>query len=276
MITLYGKVLQSGRGNKIRYVLRTEEELYASVNELVLESAPFNPDTVLDDGQWYFIRPFSSSCFSTSLIISHFDSVEVEEIKREEYQKIAFLFTVSRDSNVFCFQKVGKESVGPRKIVNLGEISEYCPTTCSVLINELPDAIYSRNDDTLYFRKISVAASFFPKLIELYKEATDDETSAFLNLEMINAVDFATNQVNKLNRKRIRAATEEWGRLDESQQKELYEYINDYYPSICTDNHFVVKDNKDLAELLFGVLQRYYQTPFGGEKRIANSVILVP
>ena len=38
-------------------------------------------------------------------------------------------------------------------------------------------------------------------------------------------------------------------------------------------NSFIVKSNEDLSLVLYGIGQRFYTTPVGGEKRIANSVI---
>ena len=62
--------------------------------------------------------------------------------------------------------------------------------------------------------------------------------------------------------------------LDTEQKHEIFSYVAQYCPDISDgNNHFTISDNKELTLLLFGIEQRFYTTPIGGEKRIANSVI---
>ena len=36
---------------------------------------------------------------------------------------------------------------------------------------------------------------------------------------------------------------------------------------------FIIKDEEDVKKLVWGITERYYETPISGEKRIANSIL---
>lgn len=77
----------------------------------------------------------------------------------------------------------------------------------------------------------------------------------------------------KPNRKRIALAKEALDSYDDEQKTAVLQSIRDYYPSIINDdNSFMIDSDDDLTYLLYGVLQRYYTTADGREKRIASSV----
>ena len=76
------------------------------------------------------------------------------------------------------------------------------------------------------------------------------------------------------NRKRIALAMETLKHLNKKQKKEIYGYIAEYCPGLSDGkSKFTVSSNEDLALVLYGIEQRFYTTPVGEEKRIANSVI---
>lgn len=62
--------------------------------------------------------------------------------------------------------------------------------------------------------------------------------------------------------------------LNENDRKNIFAYIGDYCPELqSSENSFEIGTEDDMKKLLFGIEQRFYTTPVGGEKRIANSVI---
>ena len=53
----------------------------------------------------------------------------------------------------------------------------------------------------------------------------------------------------------------------------MVSYIHEYCPKVnFKDESFEIKTEEDLKDVLFGIDQRYYTTPFGHEKRLANSI----
>lgn len=63
-------------------------------------------------------------------------------------------------------------------------------------------------------------------------------------------------------------------KLKVADKKKVFTYIADYCPDLRVDiNKFEIGSEDDLKMLLFGIEQRFYTTPVGEEKRIANSII---
>lgn len=131
-------------------------------------------------------------------------------LDRKDFLRIDFIFVLS--DNYIAFQNVSKSKLlSKRRVLALGAVYEYQDDCSEVVINDLPDAFYDESNDTLYFKRLESITSIFRGIDQLYREATEEETTQFLN--------------------------------------------------------------NDLKKLLFGIEQRFYTTPVGGEKRIANSVI---
>lgn len=85
---------------------------------------------------------------------------------------------------------------------------------------------------------------------------------------------YETSSVKTANRKRIALASKTLSGLDEEEKSNIFSYISEYIPELTTeDNAFFVGSEDDLKMVLFGIEQRFYTTPVGKEKRIANSVI---
>lgn len=142
------------------------------------------------------------------------------------------------------------------------------------MINSFADAIYRASDDRLFFTKLSAITSIFHGIDEIFREATDTETNNFLTEEFIVLDnEFECKDVKKPNRKRIALAKEALDSYDADQKEAVLQSIRTYYPSIINDdNTFKINNDEDLTFLLYGVLQRYYTTADGREKRIASAV----
>ena len=113
---------------------------------------------------------------------------------------------------------------------------------------------------------------------ELYKEATKAEVEKFLNASFIGlAGDYKAEKVSKPNRKRIALAMNTLAAMSAQDKAQMHTYIDGY----CSDklkfdnknNKFEVSTDEELKFLLYGIEQRFYTTPFGKEKRLANSVV---
>lgn len=39
------------------------------------------------------------------------------------------------------------------------------------------------------------------------------------------------------------------------------------------NNSFIINDEEDIKKLVWGITERYYETPISREKRVANSII---
>jgi len=59
------------------------------------------------------------------------------------------------------------------------------------------------------------------------------------------------------------------------EKSQIHTYIKDYCANLPFDENnssFTIKSEDDLKHLLWGIEQRYYTTPIGQEKRVANSI----
>lgn len=274
MAKVYAKIKNRSVMNKYRVFLDTPETLYKDKCEMIVEAVPYNPETIIDKNAWYFLDSFSKTDYAIDLITSKLSSVDCESLSRADYDTIAFVFEIN--SNYIYLQNIGKSKLIKKKgIIRIGNEYKYYDDYAAIPINEYPDAIYDKGDDKMYFQDISSISSIFPRIIELYREASMQETEDFLNKDFIVLGDgFDAQKVKTPNRKRIALAKDTISKLKRKDRKALFEYINNYYPNIKeTDKTFKINSDEDLTMLLYGLGERFYTTKVGNEKRIANSVI---
>lgn len=260
---------------KYRRIESREKNIYANIDNLDGISIPYSPQTILDSDSWFCIELFSENSFKIDLITETFSSVDFYDLKKSELSKVDFLFVLS--DNMLFFQNVSKVMLISKKksIIYFGNRFQFQEDDSKIVINEKPDAIYDRSKDKLYFRSLSSITSIFKGIDQLYREATEEETTSFLNSDFITLCDgFGVEKVKTANRKRIAIALSILQQLDEREQKTIFDYTAEYCPALKDDNNtFRISSEENLKDLLFGIEQRYYTTPVGNEKRCANSVI---
>ena len=274
MSQLYVKIRLRGNGSKYRKLLATDKCVFSMSTELVQNSLPYHPQTLLEDGEWYFIEHFSQSQYTIDILSDQFDTVDFAALESKEIDKIDYLFAEEADG--LYFQNVSKSRLVRRKaVIHIGGTFSYDEGSATIALNELPDAIYIKSSDILYFRKLASITGIFKGIDQLYREATDSETRDFLNESFITLKnDFSQEQVKTANRKKIALAIDTLSRLKKSEQKRIFTYIEKYCPELkCENGTFGVGSEENLRMLLWGIEQRFFTTPIGNEKRIANSVI---
>lgn len=277
MSQVYVKIRQRGKENKYRKLLSTDKEIYLGRAELIQDSVPYSDKTLLGEGEWYYIPEFSKTDFSIDIVQERFDPVDFYKFAAGDFNRIAYVFVEERDE--LYFQNITKSKlIRHKRIVHMGEEFKYDEGGMSITLNEWPDAIYTREEDRLYFRKLTSVTKIFTGIDQLYREATEDETKKFLERNFITLKsDFSSERVKTANRKRIALAEDTLSGLEETEQEKIFSYIGEYCPALkCADGSFEVENETDLKMLLFGIEQRFYTTPVGKEKRIANSVVALP
>ena len=148
-----------------------------------------------------------------------------------------------------------------------------------IVIKSYPDAIYDKSSDSLYFKKLQSITSIFIGITDLYKEATQEDTEEFLNKDFISLkADFDASKVKTANRKRIAMAMDTLSKFNSEEKDQIFEYIKEYCDDISsetTEKVFEIESEDNLKNLLYGIEQRFYTTPLGNEKRLANSISVV-
>lgn len=266
--------LRQREKNKYRKLVSTDEMIYPSITDVINSCSPYAPGAVLEDGEWFYIDNAKSQAYALGVLNHDFESVDFDSLERKDFGKIDFLF-VYAEKNVF-FQNISKTRLVAKKtVLCLGENYEYKNNQQQIIINNLPDAIYVSVEDRLYFRRLESITSIFKGIDQLYREATDEEIDSFLKNDFISLQnEYGVTNVKTANRKRIALAKKTLEELSEADRKRIFTYIGEYCPDLKTDKEsFEVGNEDEMKMLLFGIEQRFYTTPVGGEKRLANSVI---
>lgn len=268
-------IAKKKRTNNTYYlVLSQEDRIYELPNDL-LNIKAYDTNYKLEDDEWFGIQDFSNSNYSIPFLTQDFNSAEYHQIINNQYNTVKF-FCSYQDEDDYCFQKFIFSNIILRKWISLSGEPEIKVNEPILILRSIPEAVYRKSTNTLYFKNLSDIKSIFPEIIELYKEATDEETESFLNSEFINLNDgFDKTNVNTANRKRISMAIETLAKLEEEHKVQIHNYIKDYCPELEfseEDNTFSIGNEEHLKNLIFGIEQRFYTTIVGNERRLANSI----
>lgn len=241
-----------------------------------IQTIEYNPNTLLEDGQWYSISEFSCQEFCLELLKQDsFNSVDYSTLEKNEFAKIDYLCSY-QDENYFYFQKIRPSQLLYKKrlLFGFGQNFTYDENNASIVINSYPDAIYKKDDDTLYFQKLETISTIFKGIDVLYKEATEEETVEFLKNDFISVSEsLEVSKIGKSSRKRIAMAMTTLSKFSDDEKLEIFEYIKQNSGLGQENNAFIIKDEDDIKKLVWGITERYYETPVSKEKRIANSII---
>lgn len=270
------KLRQHGRceNKKYRKMLSSNEVIFPVFDPETVATFPYTPGATLQDDDWFCITNAKDKKYSIDLFSETITTVDLKSLTRAEFDKIDYLFVL--DDRFIFFQNVSKTKlVSQKRIIQFGESFTYKTDCAEIVIKSLPDAIYDKNNDILYFRRLESIVSIFKGIDMLYHEATQEEIDTFLANEFIRLKDdYSSNKVKTANRKRIALAVKTLSELNESDRKNIFKYIGEYCPGLkVANNAFEIGSEDDLKMLLYGIEQRFYTTLVGGEKRLANSIV---
>lgn len=264
-----------GLRKKPYFKLVSDQSLFDVVAVDLNACVPYNPDHNLDEDAWFKIEQFNHKAFCIDLLKQAFDSKDFDDLSKDQFPKIAYVFSVQ--GNDFYFQKITPSLFIKRKTLIFGETAELEDSKNRLVVNTRPDAVYFKASDTLIFRNLATISSIFKGMDELYKEATSAEVEQFLDESFIElSNDYNVNGVSKPNRKRIGLAMTTLQAMSADDRANLLGYIDDYCQQKLNfdqpNQKFEISTDNELKLLLYGIEQRFYTTPFGQEKRLANSV----
>lgn len=259
-----------------RKLISVDDNVYENITSLVQESILYNPNTLLESkNQWYKLTEFSHNEFLNSNLNSIIESsASYSMLKHEEWGLLVYLLVIN--DNFIYIQGIGKNiSVKKKKLFKISDGFQYDAQREEIIIKDIPDAIYDIGADTLYFQKLLSLTKIFPGIDSLYKEATDQEIKTFLKKSFIILKNsFSYSEVKTLNRKRIALLQGMMVDLSIEEKMRIISYIGEYCSSLKrVEDAFEIGTEKDLKLLLYGLQERFYTTPIGDEKRIANSII---
>lgn len=258
------------------YKVMSDEEIFELPNNLN-NTVEYDADHNLDEDSWFAITEFSEREYCIEFLTRRFISADYNQLPQADYTKIDFL--CSYQTGVYFFQKISSKQLIRKKYFTLSDEPTLYENAPIIVINDYADAIYVKNEDTLYFKNLSSITTIFRGIDILYREATQEETQEFLDNDFIElADDFSADNVKKANRKRIALAMETLQKFKPREKKQIFTYIREYCEDLQFDENaenFSISNEEDLKKLLYGIEQRYYTTRIGNEKRLANSITTV-
>jgi hypothetical protein len=236
-------------------------------------SQAYSPAYKLEDGEWFKLDNFLSLGYENNFIGSTFDSTVYNQITERQYSKINYL--CSKQGNFFLFLKMFPTQLIYKKWFRISSEPTLEIDKPIIILNSIVDAVYDINGDSLYFKDIARVKSIFKGIEELYREATQVEVDAFLEQDFLSLDEtFAGNNVKTANRKRIAMATDILNQFTPDNKQQIFQYIRSYCEDVPVEGDtFLVSTDDHLKKILYGIEQRYYTTPIGNEKRLANSVL---
>lgn len=249
--------------------------LYENANVSLGACVEYLPGHNLDEDSWFKVENFTQQPFCLEFLKNDFDSKDYDELTKEQFAEITYLFSIQDDD--FYFQKVTPSLFLKRKTLAFGEVAEIEQSNNRMIINDQPDAIYFKVANILVFRNLAAISGIFKGIDELYREATHAEAEEFLQIKFVNLQgDYDANKVSKPNRKRIALALDSLAKMSEQDKVNILAYIGGYSDAKLKfdpkTQKFDISNDDELKILLFGVEQRFYTTLFGQERRLANSV----
>lgn len=264
-----------GRSKKNVFKLLSNETLFEELLVTADVCVDYAPDHNLDEDSWFKIDNFSQQPYCLDILKADFDSKDYDDLPKAKFKDIAQLYAIQ--GNNFYFQKITPSLFVTKKMIAFGEAAELESTEKRLVVNQVADAVYYKAQDKLVFKSLATISSIFKGIDELYKEATKEEVEKFLEEDFIELSDgYDTSKVSKPNRKRIALAMDTLAALPVEERDQMYSYIHSYCEQKLTfdkeNSKFEINSDDELKYLLYGIEQRFYTTPLGHEKRLANSV----
>ena len=259
----------------IYYKVLTPDGSIFETNPSELQLVAYEPDHKLDEDTWFKIEQFRQQEFCIDLLKKPFSSSEHNDISSEQYGNMDYLCAYQEEN--YFFQKVTRSLYITRKTLYFGEMVKLEDNNRRLFINERPDAVYIQSTDTLIFRNLATISSIFKGIDQLYREATNEEVTRFLNESFIKlSGDYGVAKVSKPNRKRIALASATLASMSDDDREQILIYIDSYCQETLEldedEKKFDIGTDDQLKLLLYGIEQRFYTTSIGKEKRVANSI----
>jgi hypothetical protein len=233
----------------------------------------FVPHYKPDEEEWLKIEAFSQTEYADRALLEDINTVDMPQLKPAQASDVRFLCIVQGSYRIY--QRVPASNIIRKKFIEISGQFSIEEDKKIIILNDRPDAIHDVASDVLYFTDFSKLKAFFPKIEELYREATDIEVKEFLENEIVNIFgDFNVDNVSKPNRKRIALLKDKLNVFTPQQIEHLMQDFSNYVTTVVVENGaFRISSDDDLKLAIYCMEERFYTTPVTAKKRLANSVL---
>jgi len=197
MNDIFAKI--SSRNNQGIYKVLSDESLFDILAVSENNQVPYTPTYKLDDEEWFVLAKFSKKKFFLEILRDDFVSIDYNQLQRNLFEKISFIFSVQDEDGGFYFQKITSgRTIRKAKTLEMGTPAKIQEITNSFFINNFPDAVYFKEKDVLIFKSLERISSIFKGIDTLYREATNEETKEFLGNPFISLIGgYSSDKVKK-------------------------------------------------------------------------------
>jgi len=148
------------RGNAPKYKkLISAETLFELPTDLT-PHVQYSPDHNLDEDSWFGIELFLAQGFCLDFLRAPFNSAEYDVLNTIDVDKLDFLCSYQNE-NVYYFQNISKAQLISKKLLHLGDPFQYEENSKTIVINSIADAIYIKDQDILYFKRLPTISGIF-------------------------------------------------------------------------------------------------------------------
>ena len=262
------------RGRYEEYVKLLSDQKVFELPDNLENAIEYEASYMLEEDEWFIVNNFTEQQYCPDFLKLPIDSTVYPSISGADFMEIEYICSYQQEDEYY-FQRVYKKRyLKKRRIINFSNDVTIKETDEGIIINDIPDALYLKSQNRLYFRKLETIAPIFKGIELLYREATRGEVEQFFEKKFVKIGDgYNSEKVGKANRHRLAIIQDTLRRLNKRQKRDLLEYTASYYPELPFDGKaFTIRNETDLKNLLYGIEQRYYTTPVTHEKRRANSV----
>lgn len=273
-----GTFIAKIEGNDNTFLKLKDQVEHRAYNEINLsEAIIYDPNNTMAH-QWFKITNFSENNSFMNVFCDNFDAANLVSINRDNYSNIEFIAFYSEGK--YYIQKVTNSTYLTKNMISLtGDIVNYETRSNAIFINNVPNCIYDVTIDCLFFMDISKAYAIFKHLKNDFKEATNDEVQTFLDLDLIDCIDFNVDKVGITNRKTISRLLSIYNNYTLDQKQTLKAYIKESLGDVLVYNQenqkFSINKDCELRLLLYGIQQRFYRPPLNSEVQVATNTTKV-
>src|SRR5258706_13578415 len=146
-------------------------------------SVAYDPAYKLEEDEWFSIPKFSKQDYCIDFLTKKFVSTDFEQIPVDKYDKIKYL--CAYQTNTYFFQKLSASQLIKKKYLSLSNAPKLIENEPIIVISKYADAVYIKDEDTIYFKNLASIATIFKGIVKLYREATQKETETFLKNDFI-------------------------------------------------------------------------------------------
>lgn len=271
MSVLLGKVNNTSDYYKF---LNTPDKLYEVKLDSIVKKN-YSNRARLKKHEWFILENISTKTCCLNILKNYKGDAEYSQIDSsilKALNKLEYICWVE-DNNNFFIQKItsGKCIVKAKAINRTFEVIDVEPF---IKIEEIPDAIYIKNEDVLLFKSVSKIKSIFVGIEEISKTATKEEINSFMQNPILNLnFSFDSEKFDNKTLEQIHYAHNFFSNMDEQKKSALMQYIKDNKPEILEGDLIKIENEKDLQYALDSIQQNFYTTPITGEKRIVDTII---